>query len=176
MSAGAITVNGVNAANAGSTDGGRTGTISLAKASNTFALKKGHIFTIAGFSQQYVVTADVTLAVGNTTVSIAPALTAATAGSEVVTLLQAAGPGTTNHTMNLAFHRDAIAFASRIPADNVKLIQDSMPVKPIIVPDPVTGLVFRLQVVRMHFQTAWFIDVLYGGVLARPEMACRIVA
>jgi hypothetical protein len=176
VSAGAITVNGVNAINAGSTDGGRTGTISLAKATNTFALKKGHIFTIAGFSQQYVVTADVTLAVGNTTVSIAPALTAATAGSEVVTLLQAAGPGTTNHTMNLAFHRDAIAFASRIPADNVKLIQDSMPVKPIIVPDPVTGLVFRLQVVRMHFQTAWFIDVLYGGVLARPEMACRIVA
>ena len=45
-----------------------------------------------------------------------------------------------------------------------------------LVPDPVTGLVFRLQVVRMHFQTAWFIDVLYGGVLARPEMACRIVA
>src|SRR5579859_935902 len=101
-SAGAITVNGVNAVAAS----GVTQTISLAKATNPTNLIAGDILTItnqAGTGNPggtFVVLAAVTLAVGNTTVSIFPALTAATAGGEAVTLTNA-------HVCNVLFHRDA---------------------------------------------------------------------
>lgn len=171
LSAGALTVNGVNAIAAGSTDGGRNGTISLAKATNTGTLTAGTVFTIAGFTQQYVVTTTTALSVGNTTVPIAPALKLATAGSEVVTIVAASlNP---DSVLNFVAHRDAIAFASRVPKDlDVPGLTGGSVSIPLT--DPVSGVAFRLQAVRQHFQTAWFIDTLYGATLARPEMACRI--
>lgn len=65
LTAGAATANGAQAIGAGSTDGGRTGTVSIAKATNTSPLVAGDILSFAGDSQTYVVLADVTLAVGN---------------------------------------------------------------------------------------------------------------
>ena len=162
LTAGACTVNGVNAINAGTADGGRTGTISIAKATNTSPLVKGDIFTIAGFTQTYVVLADVTLTVGNTTVTIAPALTLATAGSEAITLKA-------SHTANLAFHRDAFAFVSRPLQSSSANILEMMSVV-----DPVSGVALRLEVVRQNKQLLFDFDVLYGAACVRPELACRV--
>lgn len=162
LTAGACTVNGVNAINAGTADGGRTGTISIAKATNTSPLVKGDIFTIAGFTQTYVVLADVTLTVGNTTVTIAPALTLATAGSEAITLKA-------SHTANLAFHRDAFAFVSRPLQSSSANILEMMSVV-----DPISGVALRLEVVRQNKQLLFDFDVLYGAACVRPELACRV--
>lgn len=162
LTAGAATVNGAHAVGAGSTDGGRTGTVSIAKATNASPLVAGDILTFAGDSQTYTVLADINLAIGNTTVAIAPALKVAKAGGEAVTLKA-------SHVVNLAFHRDAFAFASRslqrASANTVEMLS---------VPDPVTGVVLRLEVVRQNKQYYYDFDVLYGAELVREELACRI--
>lgn len=157
LSAGATTVNGAHAAG--------VFVVSIAKATNPSDLVKGDIINIAGDSQTYVVTADTTLAVGNTNVPILPALQQATAGAEVVTL-------EISHVVNLAFHRDAFAFASR-PLEDVaasglgSIIQSAT--------DPVSGISLRLEVTRQHKQIKWSYDILYGGLLVRPELAARCV-
>lgn len=162
LSAGAATANGVQAVNAGSTDGGRTGTISIAKATNSAPLVVGDILSIAGQTQTYVVTAAATLAVGNTTVSIAPALQTALAGGETITLKA-------SHTVNLAFHRDAFAFVSRPLQAASSNILEMMSVV-----DPISGVALRLEVVRQNKQLLFDFDVLYGAACVRPELACRV--
>lgn len=152
LSAGACTVNGVNAAG--------SKTVSIAKATNTSPLVVGDILTIAG--NQYAVTAAVTLAVGNTNVSIYPGLKAATAGGETVTLAA-------SHVANLAFHRDAIAFATRplLEVSHPSVISQSAV-------DPVSGIGLRLQITREYQRTRFAYDILYGGQVVRPELGCRI--
>jgi hypothetical protein len=155
LSAGALTVNGEHLA-------GVT-TVSLAKATNAGALLHGDIITFAGLSQTFTVTAAATLIVGNTAVSISPALPATVAGGTVVTKV-----GT--HVVNLGFHRDAFALAIRpleAPGDGLgNLIQSAV--------DPQTGLALRLEISREHKRTRYSFDILYGVKLVRPELACRL--
>jgi hypothetical protein len=163
FTAGAATVNGVNAVGAGSTDGGQTGTLSIAKATNSSPLVAGDIITKAGDNQTYVVLADVTLAVGNTSVSIAPANKVATAGGEAVTLKA-------THIVNLGFHRDAFAFASRPMADSTNGLGNIIS----SASDPVSGISLRMEISREHKRTRFSYDILYGATLVRRELACRL--
>ena len=155
MTEGALTVNGANEAGAQ--------VVSLAKATNAAGLKEGDILTIAGDAQTYVVTEAVSLAVGNTAVKIYPGLARLTTGSEAVTV-------SGSHVMNLAFHRDAIAFATRPLMDSANglgnLIQSAV--------DPVSGLSLRLEVSREHKRTRFSYDILYGADVVRRELGCRI--
>ena len=155
MTEGALTVNGANEAGAQ--------VVSLAKATNAAGLKEGDILTIAGDTQTYVVTEAVSLAVGNTAVKIYPGLARPTTGSEAVTV-------SGSHVMNLAFHRDAIAFATRPLMDSANglgnLIQSAV--------DPVSGLSLRLEVSREHKRTRFSYDILYGADVVRRELGCRI--
>jgi len=155
LTAGALTCNGVQAI--GST------VISLAKATNAAPLVDGDLITIAGDDQTYSVQGDTSLIVGNTNVTIFPALKKATGAASVVTLLASS-------TSNLAFHRDAFVLASR-------------PLSDIVVPgsiveyatDSVTGLTLRLEVSRQNKQTQWSFDILFGVTDLRPELACRVL-
>jgi hypothetical protein len=165
LSAGAATVNGAHAVNAGSTDNGRTGTVSIAKATNPSNLVKGDILTFAGDTQQYSVQADVTLAVGNTTVTIAPALKTAKAGAEAVTLAA-------SHTVNPVFHRDALSYASR-PLGTLQLGGASQG-DFFSVADEQTGVVLRAELVRQNKQTLLQFDILFGGKMTRPELFVRL--
>ena len=156
LSAGAATVNGVNASGAIS--------LSVAKATNTSALIEGDILTIASgpAAGQYVVKTAVTLAVGNTAVSIQPPLRGATAGGETITLLAP------QNRVNLAFHRDAFHFASRpLTSDAAADLMRS-------VADPVSGVALRMEMIRQNKQDYIEFDVLYGATSFRPQLAVRI--
>jgi hypothetical protein len=149
-------VNG--AASAGATSvaidgGGVTGTY-----------KKGDIVTFAGHSQTYALTADVTLdGSGVGTLPISPALTANVADNAAVTLKA-------SHVVNLAFHRDAFAFANRPIADTeFKGGNEFMQVT-----DPQTRITLALEISRQYKQTVWEFSLLYGVKLVRPELGVRI--
>lgn len=130
-------------------------------------LKKGDVITIAGDSQTYAVTAD-TGSIGastNVDVSIYPGLKQATTGGEALSVEG-------SHVVNLGFHRNAFAFAMR---PLVQSTQDmALGTRIVSMQDPQTGLVMRLEVSRQHKQVVWSFDVLYGGLLVRPELATRL--
>lgn len=153
-------VNGVNAAGA-ETLGVTVG------AGAAMALKEGDIITVAGDSQTYVVTADTACTAGsNKSVPISPPLKVATTGSEAITL---EGAGLTSYPVNLAFHRDAIAFASRPLA--AQSVANSNIFSTV---DPLSGLTLRVEVTRQNKQDRWSFDILYGRELVRAPLACRV--
>lgn len=129
------------------------------------ALKKGDIVTFAGQGQTYVVKANLTVgASSNGNLTIAPGLKAAiTAASN--TAISVKG----SHTVNLAFQKDAIAFASR-PLDKDL---DGMGRMQSVV-DPISGIALRLEVTREHKRTRWSFDILYGIKTIRPEFGARL--
>lgn len=129
----------------------------------TTAAAAGDIFTVSGDSQTYVVTSASVLAGTDGDMTFAPAAAVAWANDAEVTFKA-------SHAINLAFHRDAYAFASRPLADQDftggSIIQSAT--------DPISGLSLRLEVSRQHKQTRWSFDMLYGGKLVRPELGVRI--
>jgi hypothetical protein len=127
----------------------------------------GDVITIAGDTQTgYAVTANVTLnASGAGTLVLEPALQAATSGAEAITLKA-------THRVNLGFHRDAFALAMRAPDDALKEVYS--PENSYTMADPVTGLVFRLEVIRMYKQVMWELDCLWGVKLVRSALAARL--
>jgi hypothetical protein len=137
---------------------------------------RGDIISFAGHSQTYTVIDNAssgnfsaavytvaTNAIAN--LKIYPALKAAVLDDEIITLRD-------DHVVNLVFHRDAFAFATR------PLVQNTLDLelgsKIYSMQDPHTGLVLRLEVSRQHKQVAWEFDILWGAELVRPELAVRI--
>lgn len=137
--------------------------VTFDRATLTGTLVTGDIFTIAGDTQTYVVTATATAASNAIAVNIKPALKVAVASNVAMTLKA-------NHVVNLLFHRDAFAFASR-PLSRSEIGGLGMF---LAATDPISGLSLRLEVSRQYKQTTWSYDMLYGAALVRPELACRI--
>lgn len=160
LAAGETTVTGANSVGAT--------TINLTNSgSGAYSLVVGDIISFAGDSQTYVVTAA-TGSVGNSAtgdVTISPALAVATSGSEVVTL-------TASHRVNLAFHRDAFAFANR-PLSSA--VSSGLGSEIAQLTDPKTGISLRLEVSRQYKQNVWDFDILWGAKLVRPELAVRVM-
>ena len=133
-------------------------------AGEAIALKKGDIVTFAGHSQTYAVQADLTVGASDTgNVSINPGLAVALAGTEEISVVG-------NHVVNLGFHRDAFAFASR-PLLDVDV--DGLGSLITAATDPVSGLSLRLEISRQYKRVRWSFDILYGAQLVRPELAAR---
>jgi hypothetical protein len=133
--------------------------------SGAISLVFGDIIVIAGQKQKtFVVTSAATQASASSDVniSISPALDTALAGGEAITVKG-------NHVVNLAFHRDAFAFATRLP--NIGFTGANI-VLPTV--DPKTGITLTLEIVRGNAQTMWFFRTLYGVGILRPELACRL--
>lgn len=137
-----------------------------AASTGALALNKGDIIVFSGDTQTYAVTSAATQASAATdvTVNISPGKKVALAGSETVTVKA-------SHVVNLAFHRDAFAFASRtLKDDNLGVnIENEMQMA-----DPVSGLTLRLSVREEYRRIRWAFDVLWGVGLIRPELAVRV--
>lgn len=138
------------------------GAKSAAVDTGTGTLVVGDIITFAGHTQTYVITTA--HAGGAGTIAFEPGLVAYVADNAAITKVA-------THRVNLAFHRDAIAFANRSMMSEL----DSLSPNPMwTVQDPKTGLVFRAELVRQSKMWAWDFDILYGAGIARRELACRL--
>jgi hypothetical protein len=129
----------------------------------TAAMLEGDVITIAGDTQTYVLTAAASRSgAGDMTVYVEPGLKIALVGSEAITIKA-------SHRVNLLFHRDAFAFASRpLAGADMGLGNFQSAV------DPVSGLVLRLEISREYKRTRFSYDILCGTKLVRRELAARI--
>jgi hypothetical protein len=128
----------------------------------TGTIKKGDIFTVAGDSQTYVVTADATAAGNALAVSFYPAAKVGWAANAVVTIVN-------THSANLAFYRNAFAMVTRqlalpMGGNNASYINYN-------------GLGLRV-VMGYDMQSKSdivSIDLLCGFKTLMPELACRLL-
>lgn len=141
-------------------------TMNLDETTLTGTIVPGDVFTVAGDSNTYVVTNAATLTAAANAVTGVTFLPASPgwADDAVVTFKD-------SHVVNLGFHRDAFAFASR-PLEDVQdsslgsIIQSAT--------DPVSGLSLRLEITRQHKRIRWSYDILYGSKLVREQYAARL--
>ncbi|HZM00992.1 MAG TPA: P22 phage major capsid protein family protein [Planctomycetota bacterium] len=140
-------------------------TVTLASA-GTGTILVGDIITFAGHTQTYVVTSGDADVSNGGTISFYPGLQVALAASTIAITLKA------SHVVNLAFHREAFAFATRPIADAVRFFKGGSEISSLT--DPQTGITLRLEVMRQYKQTAWDFDISYGVKLVRPELASRL--
>ena len=143
--------------------GGTAGDTTLAIDGLTGQPVVGDIFTIAGNTQQYVVTDGGTLVSDAATITIEPPLAATVADGVQLTFVD-------DHTANLAMHKDAITMAER-PLKQTSLAPSTI----ASLTDPVSGVSMRLEIVRMRNVDEWRLQVLYGGKSTRPYAATRVL-
>lgn len=121
----------------------------------------GDIIIFSGHTQTYTVVSSVG---GGTVTSITfeAGLVAPVADNETVTLKP-------DHVVNLVFHRDAFALASRPLSDTSDGLGRFMSAV-----DPISGLTLRLEVTREFKRTRYSFDILWGAQCVRPQLATRL--
>lgn len=138
-------------------------TLNVLNATASGTIKVGDIFQSG--SGQYVVK---TVANASATVAVAisfyPALATAVATGAAITALSTA------YVVNLAAHRDAMAWTSR-PLANV-ISAGNIFQAPT---DPVSGIALRLEQSRQYKQDTWSYDYLAGAGVVRREFGCKIL-
>lgn len=138
-------------------------TVTLASA-GTGEVLAGDVITFANHTQTYaIITGDADVSGGGTLVFEPGLQTALPTSAQAITVKP-------DHVVNLAFHRDAIALASRpfAGADPMGLGTFMSAV------DPVSRLALRLEVSRQHKRTRFSYDILYGAQLVRPPLIARL--
>jgi len=131
-------------------------------------IKAGDIFTLGGSTQQYVVrTAIATVTVsasGAFSIAVYPAIASAHLSSVALTVIGTA------YVANLAFHRDALAWASR-PLGDLSTSGNTV----MSAADPVSGIALRIEVIRQNKQTKFEYDILGGANFVRREYGAKIL-
>lgn len=136
-----------------------TGTITTA-----LTLKAGDVFKFDNSNQTYVNNTLVTSTTNSLAVtSFSPALKVAVTSANNAKVLP-------SHKVNLLFHRDAIAFASR-PLGGI-----NNPVNVAQAFDEVSGLNLRVEILRQHKQDYISIDSLFGAVIRDAKLIARVAS
>ena len=128
-------------------------------------LLAGDTFSIAGNTQKYAVTADVTMSSGAGTINFTPGLVQAHADNDVVTV----AVQNTGAVQQLLFHEHAFALAFAPLPRNLPGIDVS------VATDPVTGLSVRASrwADGVNKKTYMSLDALYGVQTLNPNLAVR---
>ncbi|MDJ0577253.1 MAG: hypothetical protein QNJ65_19105 [Xenococcaceae cyanobacterium MO_234.B1] len=121
----------------------------------------GDLFTVAGTTQQFVVTA-----VNGSTIDYAPKAPDAFADNATVTFVG-------DHAVNLAFHRDAIGLAVRSLQQNE--LELELGGRSMVMVDPVSQIPLRLEVTREYKRVRWAVDCLWGVGAVRPDCMARVI-
>lgn len=144
--------------------------IAVENFSLTETFKAGDSVIIAGSTQRYAITADVTLAAGAGTLSISPALKQDYSAAAVVT---AETPGAANfadeYETNILFHPNAFAIAfAPLPE-----IGDGKGAQIATVVNPVNGLSVRYRIAYYDTEAVTKVtyDVLFGVKCLDPNLA-----
>lgn len=126
---------------------------------------EGDIFTIAGDTQEYVVTADATAAANAVTVSFQPPLKVATTDGDAITFKA-------NYTAaGLAFQEDAYIFGSapvKIDFAGGNIVESFT--------DPISGITFTYEVERVNKNTEHSLSILFGGEALKREGIVRLLS
>lgn len=142
-------------------------TLNVINATASGTVKIGDIFSLGSGSslQQYVITAAVTVsATVQKAISFYPPLKATAATGATLAVIGTA------YVANLAFHRDAFAWASR-PLADVNGVGNTFQT----VTDPVSGIALRLEMSRQYKQTTFSFDILGGANVIRREFGAKIL-
>ena len=137
--------------------------LALKNATGTGTVSAGDIITIAGDTNQYVVTsaafAGANPATGDTITIAAPGLRVGFTADKVITVVAAAA-------RNMAFSRSAIVLAHRLPAlpANGDAADDR-----VTVTDPRSGLSFEISAYRQYRQVHWEVACAWGVACVKPE-------
>lgn len=142
-------------------------TLVVGDLTNAETVKAGASLTIAGFTQRYAITSDATVAAGSATFSISPALQAATAGAEVVTIRDVSAT-----ERGVAFHPEAFALAM-VPLSSMG---NGAGARIGTAVDPIVGLALRSTVFYDPGTAANYarIDALWGRRCLDPNLAVNV--
>jgi len=152
---------------------GATAVVIQTVAGEDFAANEGDIVQFSNHAQLYVVrnTLDAIGASATGSITISPALKVQLETTDAIAVDTAGAAADTAGTydVNLAFHRNAFAFATR------PLLQstEGLGAMTSVAVDPVSGLALRLEVTREHKRTRYSYDILYGAALIREELVTR---
>jgi hypothetical protein len=126
---------------------------------NTTGVKAGDVITFVGDTNKYVVTTGTGNAAEADIVLGAPGLRATLADAVEGTVGD-------SYTANMAFSRNAIVLATRLPAmpeggdSATDMIQ---------VVDPVSGLVYEIAEYKQYLQTVYHVRIAWGVKMVKPE-------
>jgi len=135
--------------------------ITLASA-GTGTIVAGDVITFAGHADQYVVASgDADVSNGGTITLAAPGLRVALAASAVAITVVA------NSVRNMAFYRNAIMLATRVPA---RPEEGDLAVDIQTVTDPRSGLSFEIAQYKQYRQTQYEISIAWGVKVVKPEL------
>jgi hypothetical protein len=129
----------------------------------------GDIFTVAGDTQMYIVTATSVLATADADFTFYPPAKVAWANDAAVTFKA-------SHVVNVAFEKEAIQFVSRPLIASVQSmggIQGQLQGQAVMA-DPDTGLIVRASAYRGWGMNSIYFDMLYGGNVVRKELGVRL--
>ncbi len=121
----------------------------------------GDLFTVAGSTQQFVVTA-----VNGATIDYSPKAPDALPDNAAVNFVG-------DHAVNLAFHRDTIGLAVRsLQQSELEL---ELGGRSMVMVDPVSQIPLRLEVTREYKRVRWSVDCLWGVGAVRPDCMVRVI-
>lgn len=143
-------------------------TVTLVNATASGTVLVGDIFTIGGGTQQYVITAQVTVtssagAGTQNTYTFYPAAVSAAVSAAAITVIGTA------YVVNLVMNKYAMAWASRP-------LQESLADAHVFQAptDPVSGIALRLELSRQYKQETISYDYLAGAGVVRRELGVKI--
>jgi P22 coat protein - gene protein 5. len=140
------------------------GTVDIPLITGTGTVLAGDVVTFAGDTNKYVVAVGVA-APGTITLNQPGLLQAIPASATALTVGNTA-------TQNVAFYRNAIQLATRVPAmpEGGDMADDVMTLT-----DPISGLSFQICVYRQYKQVRWEVGLAWGVKAVKQEMIVNLI-